>query len=291
MHFAGDGDSDNTGSSPAVSRSGRVVYARPLVDDKPRDLIIETGGDSTTIDLDGMRADFHNQTTGHVSRLLKTVAVKISPVSGKSIKQSDEPARLARVLLGGDRVKVQIDRNTDLTIDGEVCECALAAVARAAGTSTATNTTTTTTMIPSDPNLDPDPDAARPSKRQRTDPNPNPNPDPNPHPRSETDFNPQLPQTAWDSPNMTGGWTSDGGIDPATPMFAGINPPTTQHTPNGPRTGSGRTWFVRAGQWRLRVRPNDESGGKPQLIFVAVKLDVYTVERGRNRGRGFLGGM
>jgi len=50
------------------------------------------------------------------------------------------------------------------------------------------------------------------------------------------------------------------------------------------------TWIVRKGQWRLRVQPNptDASGGALELVFVAVKLDVYTCQRARNKKRPFL---
>jgi hypothetical protein len=47
-------------------------------------------------------------------------------------------------------------------------------------------------------------------------------------------------------------------------------------------------WIVRTGQWRLRVRHNT-AGDRPEMVFVAVKLDVYTKERMRNKARGFLG--
>lgn len=46
--------------------------------------------------------------------------------------------------------------------------------------------------------------------------------------------------------------------------------------------------IVRTGQWRLRVRHNT-AGDRPEMVFVAVKLDVYTKERMRNKARGFLG--
>lgn len=50
-------------------------------------------------------------------------------------------------------------------------------------------------------------------------------------------------------------------------------------------------WFVKRGQWRVAVVENSLSRTKEVKIrFVAVKLDVYTKERERNRTRGFLGG-
>ncbi|KAL1979645.1 hypothetical protein VTN96DRAFT_5407 [Rasamsonia emersonii] len=52
-----------------------------------------------------------------------------------------------------------------------------------------------------------------------------------------------------------------------------------------------RKWIVDRGQWRLRVQPTTEpESSRPlEIIFYAVKLDVYTGQRMRNRKRAFLG--
>lgn len=59
-----------------------------------------------------------------------------------------------------------------------------------------------------------------------------------------------------------------------------------------------RKWIVNKGQWRLRVQPTTttttttdgtESSRPLEIIFHAVKLDVFTGERMRNRKRAFLG--
>ena len=45
-------------------------------------------------------------------------------------------------------------------------------------------------------------------------------------------------------------------------------------------------WIVRTGQWRLHVQPDGQ--GAHEAILIAVKLDVYTTPRVRNRARNFL---
>ncbi|RAL16974.1 uncharacterized protein BO97DRAFT_431002 [Aspergillus homomorphus CBS 101889] len=53
-------------------------------------------------------------------------------------------------------------------------------------------------------------------------------------------------------------------------------------------SANSRVWVVRTGQWRICVRPNVNQGSLDFLLR-AVKLDVYTQETVRNRGRPFLG--
>ncbi|EAW07137.1 uncharacterized protein ACLA_018410 [Aspergillus clavatus NRRL 1] len=48
-------------------------------------------------------------------------------------------------------------------------------------------------------------------------------------------------------------------------------------------------WIVRNGQWRLRIEAGGLAGARPELTLVAVKLDIYTEQRIRNRSRAFLG--
>jgi len=60
---------------------------------------------------------------------------------------------------------------------------------------------------------------------------------------------------------------------------------------NGSGNGEETTWIVRTGMWRLRVQ-NARSGkaGGVECILVAVKLDCFSSEMGRNQRRGFLSG-
>lgn len=53
-------------------------------------------------------------------------------------------------------------------------------------------------------------------------------------------------------------------------------------------TSTPAQWMVHKGQWRLRIQ-SDGLTGQLEIIFTAVKLDVSTTQRARNRKRGFLG--
>ncbi|KAL3491827.1 hypothetical protein BJX62DRAFT_225017 [Aspergillus germanicus] len=62
----------------------------------------------------------------------------------------------------------------------------------------------------------------------------------------------------------------------------------------GPGSGSGSSdsrgpWIVRNGHWRISLRPGSTSGASAEFVMVAVKLDVYTSQRMRNKRQAFLG--
>jgi hypothetical protein len=40
----------------------------------------------------------------------------------------------------------------------------------------------------------------------------------------------------------------------------------------------------------VQANPNDRIRGGFEIVFVGVKVDAFTAERGRNERRGFLGG-
>ena len=49
-------------------------------------------------------------------------------------------------------------------------------------------------------------------------------------------------------------------------------------------------WVVRRGQWRLRVQNSRSRKGGVECVLVAVSLEAFAFERGRNAQRGFLAG-
>lgn len=53
------------------------------------------------------------------------------------------------------------------------------------------------------------------------------------------------------------------------------------------RTNTGDAWYVRRGQWRLSVQP-EKTGERYSVVFVPVKLDVYTQAQSQNKARAFL---
>ncbi|KAL2834744.1 hypothetical protein BJY01DRAFT_223989 [Aspergillus pseudoustus] len=62
----------------------------------------------------------------------------------------------------------------------------------------------------------------------------------------------------------------------------------------GSGSGSGpsdtsSSWVVRNGHWRISLRPESTLGASAEFILVAVKLDVYTSQKMRNKRQAFLG--
>ncbi|KAL4815534.1 hypothetical protein BDW67DRAFT_163668 [Aspergillus spinulosporus] len=98
-----DGREGNSGAS--------VQYARPFADDSPHDLILEIGGENTIIDLNTMRPTFLNSTQARVSSLLQVILERKNS-QDQSISTATSTAETAH------SIRVQIDEETDLTIDG-----------------------------------------------------------------------------------------------------------------------------------------------------------------------------
>ncbi|KAF2657609.1 hypothetical protein K491DRAFT_318239 [Lophiostoma macrostomum CBS 122681] len=48
-------------------------------------------------------------------------------------------------------------------------------------------------------------------------------------------------------------------------------------------------WVIKKAHWRLRVEPVDGEGGKMQVVLCGVRIEGFSVEKSRNRSRGFLG--
>ncbi|KAI2720928.1 hypothetical protein DTO013E5_2106 [Penicillium roqueforti] len=90
-----------------VSGSGRMVtYARPFIDDNAADLVVEIGDESSLIHRGTMRVDFLGLSKQRIVSLLQTV--------GKKLNLPDSHPPLGQVPL-----KVRVDSETDLTVDGE----------------------------------------------------------------------------------------------------------------------------------------------------------------------------
>jgi hypothetical protein len=92
------------GSNPY---SGWVVYSRPFNDEDPHDLIVEIGDETTIVDLSTMHVEFLKSTRARFSSLLQIVSGKVALPN------------IAEDLSVSHSVKVYIERDTDLTVDGE----------------------------------------------------------------------------------------------------------------------------------------------------------------------------
>lgn len=97
VHFAPDAVSGS-------AAGGTVMYARPFVDDKPADLILEIADDSTLIHQASQRANFVGVAKSRMASLLQVVSKKMN---------------LPELQLGGLPIKFRLERETDLVIDGQ----------------------------------------------------------------------------------------------------------------------------------------------------------------------------
>lgn len=113
--------------APGSAAGGSVLYARPFADDNPAELILEIAEESTVVHHANQRADFVGLAKSRITNLLQVVAKKMNLDSQ----------------LGGLPVKIRLERETDLTIDGE--------------------------QRPAGANVDSQPEDAPPAKRQRSD--------------------------------------------------------------------------------------------------------------------------
>jgi hypothetical protein len=48
-------------------------------------------------------------------------------------------------------------------------------------------------------------------------------------------------------------------------------------------------WIIKKAHWRLRVEPMDGEGGRMQVVLCGVRIEGFSLEKSRNRSRGFLG--
>lgn len=254
---------------------GWVNYARPFIDDTSYELILEIGAECTILDLNAMRADFHGLAKARVSSLFQVVANKMNlptnaplglmMMSGGASAHTASPGHTP---LSEDRVKIRIERDADITLDGQPYEVDWSGF-RGAGV--------TASSSQGEHN---DSDAATSSDVMST----------------------HMSRTSSGAGLAAGrGSISDASL---TQQLQPHFPPSRLQTTRGPaaappsakkrkRRGSLDAfgeWIVRKGQWRLRIQANpmDAVRGGMEIVFVAVKLDAVSGERGRNGRRSFL---
>jgi hypothetical protein len=107
-----------------ASVAGWVNYARPYVDDKPYELIVEIGSEWTRINVQTMRAEFFGDGKTRISRLFEVVANKLNLPTTQPLGllmaaggASSQPPSPGNTPLSEDQVKIQFD-NTHIILDG-----------------------------------------------------------------------------------------------------------------------------------------------------------------------------
>lgn len=266
VSFVGD-DTPSEGSPT----TGWVFYARPFVDDTSYEMVVEIGGETTVMDLNDMRVDFHGLSKARVSSLFQVVANKMNlptnaplglmMLSGGRSSQSVSPGHTP---LSEDRVKVRIDHTTDITLDGAPYEIDW-------------DSPQGRTMLHG-PRAEEEASA------------------------SDSDAMSEGSSAGQSQPSSAAGKRKAQGAQAGTgppqagsalrmPPLQTSNLPATKKRKRGDSDEDFGEWIVRCGQWRLQVQPNPQEliRGGLEIVFIAVKIDAYSSEKARNAQRKFLG--
>ncbi|KAF8855634.1 hypothetical protein BDZ45DRAFT_498856 [Acephala macrosclerotiorum] len=105
---------------------GYVNYARPFVDDKSHELILEIGDECTRLHLSSMRAEFFGEGKKRISRLFEVIATKLNLPTvlplGLLMKKggaSSQPASPGNTPISEDWVRVVLDQDAYVRLDGK----------------------------------------------------------------------------------------------------------------------------------------------------------------------------
>lgn len=117
------GDASPSDRSPL---GGWVNYARPFVDETSYELIVEIGDECTKIDLRSMRAEFFGEVKARISSLFQIVANKMNLPTNQPLGlmmssggAAAQPVSPGNTPLSEERVKIRIDRDVHVILDGE----------------------------------------------------------------------------------------------------------------------------------------------------------------------------
>ena len=106
--------------------AGWVNYARPFADDTSYELIVEIGDQNMKIDFRSMRADFYGQVKARITSLFQVVANKMNLPTNMPLGLmmtsggiSAQPVSPGNTPLSEDRVKVLIERDAHVVLDGD----------------------------------------------------------------------------------------------------------------------------------------------------------------------------
>jgi hypothetical protein len=104
---------------------GWVNYARPFVDDKAYELVLEIGDECTKVHLHTMRAEFFGDGKTRISRLFEVIATKLNlpttqPLGLLMAKggASSQPASPGNTPISEDQVRVVIETEAFVLLDG-----------------------------------------------------------------------------------------------------------------------------------------------------------------------------
>ncbi|KAK3396751.1 hypothetical protein B0T20DRAFT_242767 [Sordaria brevicollis] len=274
--------------------AGWVNYARPYVDDKAMELVLEIGEEGTRLHFGPggkeVRAEFFRDTKTRVAKLFELVATKLNlPSSTQPLGllmakggRNSEPPTPGNTPLSEDLVRVILDPEASITLDGQPWTPTDDSDSDPNFPHTGTNVNTPNTTIPI-PSIPSAPSSTNDLLTTES-------------PMSNSNFS--TPYQQQENPLKRRRLSSSHTHTPQTPKT-----PYGVATTTSPLVGGGRDeqWIVKTGQWRLRIQsvpktstnsavPPNPAKASVECCLVAVKVEAVRRERGRNAGRAFLGG-
>ncbi|KAF5008729.1 hypothetical protein FDECE_5016 [Fusarium decemcellulare] len=109
--------------------SGWVQYARPYVDEKPAELVLEIGGETTKIHFSGgvPKAEFFKDTKARIAKLFEVISTKLSlPPTTQPLGllmasggAGSQPATPGNTPLSEDLVRVVLETESAIILDGK----------------------------------------------------------------------------------------------------------------------------------------------------------------------------
>ncbi|KAH7224881.1 hypothetical protein BKA60DRAFT_593256 [Fusarium oxysporum] len=104
--------------------TGFVQYARPYVDEKPAELVLEIGGETTKLHFSGSnaRAEFFRDTKARVAKLFELVSSKLSfsqAIKTEHLTNHGQLTNLGNALLKEDLVRIALEPESAIILDGK----------------------------------------------------------------------------------------------------------------------------------------------------------------------------
>jgi hypothetical protein len=243
-----------TEPTPTDHLAGWVNYARPFVDDRSYELVLEIGEECTRLQFGpgSVRAEFFREVRTRVAKLFEVIATKLNlppttqPLGLLMAKggASSQPPTPGNTPLSEDLVRVILDPEASIMLDGRPWVS----------------------------------DEEYPNYYSATGPG-----------VSSGSGNMSAPSSAG---GLGGG--QDSPMSSSTPLPLGRKRRRVDSHGFGASGSTGVSgydeWIVRSGQWRLRIQGAKNGKAAVECVLVAVKLDAMSSEQSRNAQRSFLGG-
>ncbi|KAK4163667.1 hypothetical protein QBC43DRAFT_319011 [Cladorrhinum sp. PSN259] len=237
--------------TPTDPLAAWVNYARPYVDDRPYELILEIGDGLTRLQHNPggvYRAEFYGEVKIRVAKMFEVIATKLNlppttqPLGLLMAKggASSQPATPGNTPLSEDLVKVVMDPEASVTLDGKPWSWP---------------DDDTATIMSWNAKLDSGPPSSAGGGGH-------------------------------DSPLVSNAPPLQVAVNGAGPHQA--NPRKRRRIDMA--QGGAEDWIIKTGQWRLRIQAVRNGKAAVECCLVAVKLDALSSEQTRNAHRPFLGG-